>query len=438
MSQVSNVGSSQQGQSNQQASSPLMMQQIEEPYTQQQPNFKSYSQQQQQQRTQQQQQNQYYQFSPDQGTAPPPQKSGFQKFLANKPLFFSVVLIIAGTLYYVTDTPESIKKTEAPVVSTDPFSKLTAEQKKTVQDLFSLAQKAMLQNKYSFAIENLKKLHEILPPGYQDSKSMMEEATLNEQIISQKLEQERLEKIKAEQDLEILNTAAKCQKILDRTITVEKMRLCLAPIALIDPTNNEYTRLMSEAERIATEVEVEKQKQAEAKKPKVIEKDLLEVLFEKAELYRNSGLPHRAIKAYLNVINSESKDPKNFKVRAEERVAFIRGKLQAKIDKFIDDAEMPLKDGKLKDAIAILRQGLEVDPYNEELNERIEKNVVELKNQVKVIYQESIIDENFGNLDGDDARQGAKQKWKKILDLDIEDGDYYRKAYTKLKRYGVF
>lgn len=435
-----NVSQAGAGHQDQASPSPLMMQQIEEPYTQQQASFKNYGQKQQQQSAHQQQ-NQYYQFSQSQqGMQPPtPPLNAWKKFTENKPLFFSVVLLVLGGAYYISEmNSEPEKQPVVQVVSNDPFEKLTPEQKKTVQDLFSLAQKAMLQQKYSFAIENLRKLHEILPPGYQDSKSILEEATLNEQIISQKLEQERLEKIKAEQDLEILNTAAKCQKILDRSITVEKMRLCLAPIALIDPTNNEYTRLMTEAERIFTEVEVEKQKALEAKKPKIVEKDQLEILFEKAELYRNNGRPHRAIKAYLNVINSELKDSKDYKIQAEERITFIRGKLQEKIDKFIEDAEIPIKEGKLKDAIAILRQGLDVDPYNEDLNDRIEKNVSELKNQVKLIYQESIIDENFGNLDGDDARQGAKQKWKKILETDIEDGDYYRKAFTKLKRYGVF
>ena len=271
---------------------------------------------------------------------------------------------------------------------------------------------------------------------------MLDEATLNEQTISQKLEQERLEKIKAEQDLEIQVTAAKCQKILNRVITVEKMRECLSPIAQIDPTNNEYTRLMSEAEKIISDIALEAQRKAEEElrrnPPKVIEKDMLADLFKKAEDYKNNGRAHRAIKAYMSVINSEHKDLKGYKTRAEEIVAFIYSKLQEKIDVFLTEAEVPIKDGRLKEAIAILRQGLDVDPNNDDLNERIQKNIVELKNQVKVIYQESVIDENFGNIDGDDSRQGAKQKWKKILETDVEDGEYYRKAFTKLKRYGVF
>ena len=54
------------------------------------------------------------------------------------------------------------------------------------------------------------------------------------------------------------------------------------------------------------------------------------------------------------------------------------------------------------------------------------------------MYQESIIDENFGYVDGSDNRPGDKDKWKKFIEIDLEDGDYYRKAFIKLRRYGVF
>jgi hypothetical protein len=37
-----------------------------------------------------------------------------------------------------------------------------------------------------------------------------------------------------------------------------------------------------------------------------------------------------------------------------------------------------------------------------------------------------------------ETRPGAKDKWKKIIELDLDDGEYYRKAFIKLRRYGVF
>lgn len=428
--------SQQQGQ---QGSSPLMVQQVSESYAEN-------AQAQQNARFQQNQQNQnssqYYQFTPNQANAVPPE-TPWEKFKKNKPLMAAAILIFLGGAFYISE--EMSKDELSPIAiqepaTQDPFSQLTPEQQKTVKDLLSLAQKAMLQNKYSFAIENLKKLHELLPVGYQDSKGMLEEATLNEQIISQKLEQERLDAEKAQQQIEIQNTVAKCEKEIKPDITVEKMRECLAPASLIDAEHPEVTRLLSEAERIATEREIEKQRREnEQQQAKVVvEVDHLKEKFELAEKYQAAGRARRAIRSYNEVINSEHKDLKEYKKKSQERIDFILKKIQEKVDSIVQQAEVPLKDGKLKEGIEILRQALDLDPMNDELNSRVNLHMNELKNQVKILYQESIIDENFGNLDGDDVRQGAKQKWKKILELDVDDGEYYRKAYTKLKRYGVF
>ncbi|MNU08930.1 hypothetical protein D3C72_2552040 [compost metagenome] len=53
------------------------------------------------------------------------------------------------------------------------------------------------------------------------------------------------------------------------------------------------------------------------------------------------------------------------------------------------------------------------------------------------LYQEGILEESFGNVDGGESKAGAKDKWKKILELDVSDGEYYKKAYIKLKKYGA-
>ena len=53
-----------------------------------------------------------------------------------------------------------------------------------------------------------------------------------------------------------------------------------------------------------------------------------------------------------------------------------------------------------------------------------------------VLYQEGVLEESYGNVDGGESRKGAKDRWKKILEMDIPDGEYYKKAYIKLKKYG--
>ncbi|MBK7960820.1 MAG: hypothetical protein IPK04_06195 [Bdellovibrionales bacterium] len=53
------------------------------------------------------------------------------------------------------------------------------------------------------------------------------------------------------------------------------------------------------------------------------------------------------------------------------------------------------------------------------------------------IFQEGIIEENFGNVFGGDGKSGAMEKWRKIIELDVPDGEYYRKAAIKIRKYGT-
>ena len=85
-----------------------------------------------------------------------------------------------------------------------------------------------------------------------------------------------------------------------------------------------------------------------------------------------------------------------------------------------------------------MRESLIYDPENAKIKDKIEAYTEELRRQARVLYQESIIDESYGVVDSTDTKQGAKDKWKKITEIDIDDGEYYRKAVIKLRRYGVF
>jgi hypothetical protein len=62
---------------------------------------------------------------------------------------------------------------------------------------------------------------------------------------------------------------------------------------------------------------------------------------------------------------------------------------------------------------------------------------MDLRKLMMTLYQEGILEESFGNVEGGESRAGAKEKWKKILEQDISDGEYYKKAYIKLKKYGA-
>ena len=380
--------------------------------------------------------NQFYSFQP----SPSPEVSAgaLQKFKSNKPLLIGTVVIFMVAMYFLSEfmkapLPEQTQVVQ-PKISSDPFSQLTTAQQQEIQELYSNTQAAMVQSRYDMAKESLEKIHKILPNGYQDSKEKLEEVILNEQtIIAQKAEEEA-EKARQEANEKIKRVIAECEKLITNDVTEDKMTNCLVEAAVINPEHSEVLRLKEETKKI---VDAKKIKESEKETYESMVKEL-EKIYTSAEALRDQGYPYKAIKAYGLVIESTLPDPKKLKVKAKGKITFIEETIKKRTDENLKNAEQHIKEGKLKLAIKALQEALVYDPDNRSLKERADKYSNELRLQAMAIYQESIIDESFGYVDGNETRPGAKDKWKQIIELDSEDGEYYRKAYIKLKKYGVY
>lgn len=372
--------------------------------------------------------NQFYTFVPPQ--PPPPQKKGLS------PLMLVItILIIGGGAFYMYDSQseDTGKKIGDVADPSDPLAKLTPEQRTQVKELYSMAEQMLTQEKWGLAGEKLRQLHEIIKDGYLDSKAMQARVAEAEATKEQQLRDEEVARIQKENLAKIAEAAAKCEKLLTPQVTVEQMSECLAPIAQIDATSPEYVRLTAEAERLQRERELK----AEQKKAFQEQVEELASVFKKAESIQNEGYAFKAIEQYKKVIASELPDPKKLKDKSKQRIDFIQQKISEKTAKNIEAADALAKDGKLRDAVAFLREALVYDPNNIKLTQKIETYREELKRQSRLLYQESIIDESYGIVDSTETRQGAKDKWKKIVEIDVDDGEYYRKAVIKLRRYGA-
>jgi len=379
-------------------------------------------------------QSQFYNF---QQQAPPPvELTPWQKFTQNKPLFAAVVILLLAGAYYFSEMLDSsapIKNNQQIANADDPFSKLSKEDQDRIKMWYSTAEKALKQQQFSTAKENLDRIHGILPLGYKDSKAHEAEAQNGELTIITQQETERREKEEAKNRVTIAETIAKCEKIITPDITVDDMRVCLSPATILQPDNPECLRLINQVTKLVDDRRVEEQKKLTASQQAMALKEL----FLKAEDLNQKGFPRKTIKAYKEVIAAQLNDPENLKDLSKKRIKLIEAKIRSKNQSNLSNAETYIKDGRLKDGIISLRAALDFDPDNQTLKDKIEKYSNDLRNQVKLMYQESIIDENFGFVDGSENRPGAKDKWKKILEIDLEEGDYYRKAFIKLKRYGV-
>ncbi|MBC7466257.1 MAG: FHA domain-containing protein [Bdellovibrio sp.] len=376
--------------------------------------------------------NQFYTFTP-----PPPivQKTPWQKFIKNKPLVIAAVLLFLGGAYWLSENMngEETKPVVAVNEGGDAFSKLTPQQQAQVKELYSLADQMMSQQKFDLALEKIRKIHEMLPAGYKESKAMLTQAEQSLLTIVQQQEDEKRQREEEEQKKLFATIVTKCEKMIGPTVDLDKIKECLSPIAAIDPNNPDYVRLVSAAEKIVTDKLL---KQAEAKSYSEQVKALKD-LFAVAEETQKAGYAFKAIKRFEDVINSKLPDPKKLKEKSKTRIAFIRQKIDEKTSKNVTEADTLFQESKLKQAIGSLRESLVYDPENTKVKERITLYTLELRRQMMNIYQEAIIDESYGIVDNTDTRLGAKDKWKKIVDLDIEDGDYYKKAVIKLRKYGV-
>lgn len=358
----------------------------------------------------------------------------WQKILNNKPLLIALCLVFLGVAAYFGGVLDS---NEAPVVVTsnegEAFSKLTAKQQAEIKETYSLADQMMAQQKYDLALEKIRKIHEMLPAGFKDSKAIQTQAEQSLLTIVQQQEDEKRIREEEEQKKMFSEVAAKCEKLLGPDILVDQIKECLIPIASIDPTNADYVRIVSAAEKLETDKKIKQSEQRSYAE----QVDQLKKIFADAEKKQIDGFAFKAIKQYQTVANSSLPDPDNLKTKANTRIKYIQKKVAEKTQKSIVQADSLFKEGKLKQSIMSLRESLVYDPNNTKVKDKIENYTAELRRQMMVLYQESVIDESYGIVDNSETREGAKDKWKKIVELDLDDGAYFKKAVLKLRKYGV-
>lgn len=376
--------------------------------------------------------NQYYNFQ-----APPPQEvplTGMQKLMQNKPMLIAIVLIVLGGAYFLDEMLNPPEEPPKVAVGGDAFSRLTPAQQKEVEENYRIAEQMYNQQKWDLALEKIRKIKELLPGGYKDSEKIALDAESANLTLVQAQKDEEARREKEERDAKNAQIVITCEKLLGPKITAADMNQCLAPVIASNPDNNDVTRLMAQAEKIEKE---RLQKEAEAK---TYQQQIIEMakLFTDAEAVQAQGFAFKAIKKYKQVIaRNDLPDPKKYREKSKDRITFIEQKIREKSEGSLSSAESLYKSGNLKDAVITLREAKVYDPENKSITEKIDMFTIELKKQMRTIYQDSIIDENYGILENTETKQGAKDKWRKITELDLEDGEYYRKAVTKLRRYGI-
>lgn len=347
-------------------------------------------------------------------------------------------VVILGALFFGGGEDEKIKsEVKSNTQASDPLAKLDNEQKMMVKHHYQLAENYLAQQKWMLAKGEIEKIKILLMDDYVKYErtadlEMTAEQGLNSEREIQEIEQR--EQIKMIQEQKIQDQVAECSKKVHNQISKEEMENCLQPVLQFNPEHSLIVNLRRRVDQIVADRAIRDSEKKEQDRLAA----QLRALYEAAEAQERNKNYLEAIKSYEKVQRASLPDRGNYKSKAQRQVAAIKSKMTSQTSSLMANAEKMAGDRQYKQAILYLREAKKVDPTNIILDEKISYYIRELKKEMLVIFQEGVLEESFGNIEGSDDRPGAKALWKKVLEQDIPDGEYYQKAKQRLKKYGAF
>lgn len=305
------------------------------------------------------------------------------------------------------------------------LAKMSPEQKKLAEQTYQLAKKFYIQQKYQLAKIEVDKLHNIVP-FYLDSRDM--EKYINEAIL---IESDRVSiELKIQKQKETAETVKQivreCSTKAVPKTTIAEIQACLQPAVEIDPENKEAQALVDKV--TAFEDQKNQTKLAKETRDSQVRKGL--GIYSEAQRAEAKSDYLLAMDLYNKFANSGLPDPAGNKVKAREASSNLAQKIKNDITKNLAAADKFKSQEKYKEAWALLRQAMKWDPTDSRILQAMTAIESELKKKMKTLYNDGVLEENIGNL------ESAKQKWRTICEQDLNDGEYNRKAKSKLKRYG--
>ena len=351
-----------------------------------------------------------------------------QGFLTPKKLIILIGIIALGVGLYFNYESEKKKK-----------KALAARQKiKEQQDKLEVFYRNALNNKeeerYQLCIEQIEELHRMSSGGYfKDSEQILIQCQNALDRLKQKEEYLEQEKIRKQTEARIQEIVDRCKKQYSKKViqTVEDLNKCAEELlGGLDPANSEISSIRMEIE----------------------EKERLELLaLQKREAYQalirgKRGLYSRAKKRrdksdiseapeVIKVYNVFLKAAKGFSPlqelykQAEEERDSLQNEYDTKLTGLYKSCENLINNNKLKQAYYNCREILNFRKNDKKAREYMKTAKLDLQKEFKSIYEQSMLDESFSRI------KEAKKLWTEILEKDIKEGYYYKKALVQIKKY---
>ncbi|MGZ3722800.1 MAG: FHA domain-containing protein [Bdellovibrionales bacterium] len=338
-----------------------------------------------------------------------------------------VLAVVIAVMSMIPDAPKPNERNPANQGNQSvSFEKLTVEQRSVVKDSFNLARNLYVQGKYELCLTELAKLHELIPQ-YENSKELQSFCDQGRELVHRQRDLERKERERAQIEQQISTVAENCKTKLKDEGSVDETRQCLAEAMELDPEHHLIIEMIHTAQMHEEEKKFLKtQKEDEEKRAR---RGFAH--FNKAkDLYKKGKLLEAAAE-YERYIGTPY--PKNYenKETAKRDLASIKKEKGIKVSSLLEQCKALGGKGHFRDAYIACDHAVDEDPGNSSAKETRGQMLSELKREMKSIYEDSVLEESMGNVDS------AKEKWRKIMKEDLDNGEYGKKAHGKLQKYGV-
>ncbi|MBH48408.1 MAG: hypothetical protein CME71_09600 [Halobacteriovorax sp.] len=321
----------------------------------------------------------------------------------------------------VKATP-SAAEVNAQKQANDAFSKLSAEEKKFIENNYVLAKALFDQGKYNEALLELEKIFSLVP-DYKNARQIEELAKQGLAKLEELARKEQQEKERKERMAKVNDLATKAKEATKERNKIVAEAL-FGEILRLDPENYDVPQMRLELEAWQKEqdrIKLEKAT-AEAERKRMV--DALAAsksAFLADDWYRAIGELEKflEIKTMDEDLVKEATDMlKKSKSELEKQVSPLLGKARS------------LKEGQdLKGAYEQYKQILKFNPTQLEALNEMDAIREELFRRSQRVYREAIIAESLSLFDS------AKEKFQEVQQISPTDSEYYQKATDKLKNY---
>jgi|GEM_PF-2256326 len=342
------------------------------------------------------------------------------------PLLILAVVILGLGLFLQFDKKEQKVQAKKPVRKITPFDKLSKNEKRIVKESYSIARKFYLNRKYKRALTQYQKIHRVLSTGFKNSLGDQSDC---ENFIELKRQRLAIEKEKREQEAvarRVEKNIRSCQRRFTSSIDLQSATLCLSDAQATDPGNPGIEQLLSDIK-----ARIEQKKTREKKAREIAEQSRQgKNLYFKAQSLYQAGLYLEAMDAFEAHIASGLPDTNGYVPKSKVQLVQIQNFIDSKKNQLLNSAR-GIASIDLKKALIQAREAALVDPRDYEISVYVDKLEKDLSRTVRELYMDSVLEERYGNL------EASRTKWTEIIEKDVPDGNYYKKAARKLRQYGL-